>query len=85
MTPCPHGITVCPKCIQALHDQVKATADLGIAAVKEKAATATYYKNLLLNYLAVVHRDGGQHTEKVGVGQSVKDAIEIFYKHLDDR
>ena len=30
---------------------------------------------LLLDLLAVLHRDGGQHTDRVGVRQSVVDAI----------
>lgn len=84
MRPCPHGITVCQKCYEASEDKLQATANLGIAAVKEEITTASYYRDLLLNLLAVVHRDGGHHTEAVGVEQSVKDAVEIFYKGRGD-
>ena len=31
-------------------------------------------RRLLLNLLAVIHRDGGHHTERVGLDQSVEDA-----------
>ena len=30
--------------------------------------------------LAVVHRDGGHHTEEVGLAQSCSDAREVFYE-----
>jgi hypothetical protein len=32
------------------------------------------YKMMLLNLLAVIHGDGGHHTMKVGLDQSVRDA-----------
>lgn len=32
---------------------------------------------LLLNLLAVIHRDGGQHTGKVGIEQSVAHAMTL--------
>ncbi len=32
----------------------------------------------LKNLLAVIHRDGGEHTDQVGVTQSVVDAIEVW-------
>jgi hypothetical protein len=32
--------------------------------------------------LAVIHRDGGHHTERVGFAQSTADAIEIVYVML---
>ena len=35
------------------------------------------HRELLLDLLAVIHRDGGQHTEDVGVIQSVKDGMSI--------
>ena len=35
------------------------------------------FENLLLNLLAVIHRDGGQHTGKYGVEVSVIDATQI--------
>jgi hypothetical protein len=38
-----------------------------------------------LELLAIMHRDGGQHTDKHGVVQSVTDAISIHYKLLAER
>jgi hypothetical protein len=32
----------------------------------------------LHNLLAIIHRDGGQHTQEVGVEQSVKDAHQVW-------
>ena len=37
-------------------------------------------EDLLRNLLAVVHRDGGHHTEAVGLDQSVEDAIQVYYR-----
>ena len=37
---------------------------------------AHYLKELL----AVIHRDGGHHTEKVGFAQSVEDACAEWYR-----
>ena len=37
------------------------------------------YRQDLLNLLAVIHRDGGHHTAKVGVKQSVADGIREVY------
>ena len=36
-----------------------------------------HYRQDLLNLLAVIHRDGGHHTAKVGVSPSVVDAIGV--------
>ena len=33
----------------------------------------------LLNLLAVIHRDGGHHTDEVGLLQSIKDAKDAYY------
>jgi hypothetical protein len=35
-------------------------------------------EQLLLNLLAVIHRDGGHHTSEVGVEQSVEDAYNVI-------
>jgi len=34
---------------------------------------------ILRELLAVIHRDGGHHTDEVGVAQSVADAISLIY------
>lgn len=36
----------------------------------------------LQDLLAIIHRDGGQHTQEVGLEQSVTDAKERFYQLL---
>ena len=36
--------------------------------------TSPNYKMMLLNLLAVIHRDGGHHTMRVGLDQSVREA-----------
>lgn len=38
----------------------------------------------LENLLAVIHRDGGQHTDRVGLLSSIRDAIPQYYKNLED-
>jgi len=40
------------------------------------------YKRLLLNLLAIIHRDGGHYTGEHGVEKSVKDATQ---RVCDDR
>ena len=35
-----------------------------------------------LDLLAVIHRDGGHHTNEVGFVQSCKDAEDVFYEML---
>jgi hypothetical protein len=35
------------------------------------------YRVMLLNLLAVIHRDGGRHTQKVGVEVSYKHAMRM--------
>lgn len=39
------------------------------------------FKDVLENLLAIIHRDGGQHTIKVGIEKSVEDAIRIVLKY----
>lgn len=39
-----------------------------------------YYKNPLLNILAVVHRDGGHYIDEHGLEKSVKKAMKIISK-----
>lgn len=34
---------------------------------------------VIKDHLAVVHRDGGHHTEFVGLIQSIKDATQVYY------
>lgn len=34
---------------------------------------------VLLNLLAAIHRDGGHHTNRVGLRRSVKDAVALFH------
>jgi hypothetical protein len=47
---------------------------------EESEVTLLHAKvNAAKNLLAVMHRDGGHHTEKVGFLQSCKDAITVFH------
>lgn len=39
------------------------------------------FKEVLENLLAIIHRDGGQHTIEVGIEKSVEDAIQIILKY----
>ncbi len=52
-----------------------------VAAGRYKKANARVVEldGLLLNLLAVIHRDGGQHTDAVGIAQSVEDAEARYY------
>ncbi len=36
-------------------------------------------EHVVLDLLAVIHRDGGQHTGKVGIEKACKDAMEKYY------
>jgi hypothetical protein len=40
---------------------------------------------LLRDLLAIIHRDGGYHTEKVGIEKSVRDAKEVFWQLSRER
>ena len=53
----------------------------GIAQCEEALKHLEYHKRLqqeLGNLLAIIHRDGGHHTDEVGVEQSVKDAHQVW-------
>lgn len=45
-------------------------------------ATRTAHRRgeMLEDLLAIIHRDGGQHTHSVGLEQSVKDAKAEYYR-----
>jgi len=64
--PCVHNSDVIALCDRILHleDRVVEQADSS--------------RRLLLNLLAVIHRDGGQHTDSVGVSRSAADAHEAW-------
>lgn len=47
-------------------------------ATKDEKYWANYYKRRLRNLLAVIHRDGGQHTERHGIEKSTEDAQQIM-------
>ena len=38
------------------------------------------YKEVLLNVLAVIHRDGGHYVDAHGVEKAVSDAVDKFYQ-----
>jgi len=38
-----------------------------------------YYKNHLLNLLAIMHRDGGHYVGEHGVDKAVEDAAKVYY------
>jgi len=42
------------------------------------------YKRLLLNLLAIIHRDGGDYTGKHGIEKSVNDAMQIVVNARDE-
>ena len=41
------------------------------------------YKNLLMNLLAVIHRDGGHYVDKHGVVKACSDAEKIVVKRRE--
>jgi DNA-directed RNA polymerase subunit RPC12/RpoP/ssDNA-binding Zn-finger/Zn-ribbon topoisomerase 1 len=51
---------------------------------KELEVKEDWYKTLL-DLLAVIHRDGGQHSAEVGIMQSIEDAKKYFYFRLEER
>ncbi len=51
-----------------------------ICAGDGKWEGSAIYKQLLLNLLAVIHRDGGHYTDDHGPEKSTKDAIKIVVK-----
>lgn len=63
---------------QAFHDNLtKAFAALRAASSAGASGGTPDYEDLLLNLLAVVHRDGGQYTEAHGVAKASSDAEKI--------
>lgn len=58
-----------PECMMAIS---------GLRASKEQVLGS------LLNLLAVIHRDGGHHTAKVGLGASVADATALVLSLRSD-
>lgn len=65
----------------------EATADDAGQSLLDKLTEAEADSLHLRVILAVIHRDGGQHTEAVGIAQSVKDAREAWAylrQHHDD-
>ena len=42
------------------------------------AEVAYFYKDKLYDFLAVLHKDGGHYTERVGLDQSIKDAVDKY-------
>ena len=48
------------------------------ATVATAARLIRELEEALQNLLAIVHRDGGHHTEKVGLNQSVEDAMRLI-------
>ena len=72
----PCGGTVCPGCEVACKyvDGRTPDADRMADAIIDLRAERDALRKGLLDLLAVVHRDGGHHTEAVGTRQSVVDA-----------
>ena len=63
-------------------DNRTASCDIRRESVKrssrEHSCNLCYYKDKLLNMLAVVHRDGGHYTEEYGIKKSVEDVTKII-------
>ena len=72
----PCGGTVCPGCEVACKyvDGRTPVVDRMADAIIDLRAERDALRKGLLDLLAVVHRDGGHHTEAVGTRQSVVDA-----------
>lgn len=56
--------------------------DAYVAEIQAFGNTAKY---LLSELLAVLHGDGGHHEDKVGTVQAVEDAMQVFYKRIQQR
>jgi len=60
-------------------DHIRANSRINaLKQKKDEKFWAKYYKQKLLNVLAVTHRDGGHYTEKHGIEKSTNDAIKII-------
>lgn len=46
-------------------------------ALESELYDVCYYKNHLMNLLAIVHRDGGQYVGEHGLDKAVEDAKQI--------
>ena len=80
----PEG-TICPP-----HEVRTTGLDWGRSVAKMQAARAEKAEteqdkilHNLRNLLAVIHRDGGHHTQAVGLEQSVRDAHEVWGKLIE--
>ena len=58
--------------------------ELGSEAVHALCAELEETRRQLRNLLAVIHRDGGHHTEKVGLEVSISDAMKIVVELRSD-
>lgn len=68
------------------HEEERARTILNANKVRKTAAKIARERNEALEMvnearqlLAVVHRDGGHHTEEVGFVQSCKDAMKVYH------
>lgn len=51
-----------------------------MASYKQKLKNAQESERLLLELLAVIHRDGGQHTAVVGIARSAEEATQKVHQ-----
>ena len=49
---------------------------------KEELCDVCFYRHHAMNLLAVIHRDGGHHTTKVGFKKSCTDAEDVVLRLL---
>ena len=81
-------VEVLEEFVKVQQEQIEALLDNhGLTKAKiENIAQAETIKELraeISNLLAIIHRDGGHHKEKVGISQAIKDAIEQIGKERD--
>ncbi len=47
---------------------------------EEQGAALRQANTQMLNLLALIHRDGGHHTDSVGIDRAIDDAEQVLYK-----
>ncbi len=50
---------------------------------EEQGAALRHANTQILNLLAIIHRDGGHHTDSVGIDRAIADAEQVLYKWRD--
>lgn len=52
---------------------------------EQKDHNGCYYYNTLVDFLCIIHRDGGHYLDKHGMDKSIKDARKIILPLLQDK